>query len=201
MLFRSDELKSVVPKNTEIIYISAQAKLNLNELKYSLARLLDKYKEAKKKEEKEDLIPVVTLNGLCISSLKEYLIFLKDLENKTDRKFNVLANSIVFPKWLGIDILNSTFKHYFDDIINWLHENYKDDSKNDLIMKLCDRKISLEYVKDYDLLGYFVKWIRAMDRRRNTNFLEIFPEFVDLVAEGEKHFRSYTRNDIQKWNP
>ncbi|NBW28788.1 GTPase ObgE [bacterium] len=59
-----DELKTVVPKNTNIIYISAQAKMNLNELKYSLAKLLDKYKVAKAKAKPEDSIPVVKLNNM-----------------------------------------------------------------------------------------------------------------------------------------
>jgi len=60
---KKDELRAVVPKNTPILQISAQAKMNLNELKYSLAKLLNSYKQAKAKEEPEDLIPVVKLNS------------------------------------------------------------------------------------------------------------------------------------------
>lgn len=59
-----DELRSVVPKSTEIMYISAQAKINLNELKYALAKLLDKYRTSKVKNKQEDTIPIVKLNNL-----------------------------------------------------------------------------------------------------------------------------------------
>ena len=148
-----------------------------------------------------DVVPVTTINGLCLTSLCDYLKFIKSIEDSTGRKFHVIANRLVFPKWLSINVLDSSFAPYVRETINWIKENYNDSSKDDLIGRLTDIETELNASHDVELLGYFTKWIKAMDRRRGTEFVKVFPEFANLIALGEKNYKvEYTKDDIFKWS-
>lgn len=157
--------------------------------------------EAISKIENIELVPITTLNALCIPSLKKYLEFVKKIEEKTNKHFFIIANRLVYPKWLSTNILNQEHEFYLDETIKWLRNNYKSlESKEELVTRLEEIRQDLYKPKDLNLLGYFSKWIKEMDRRRNTNFSETFPELASLFDEGSKHTKPrYFQEDMKEW--
>lgn len=148
-----------------------------------------------------EIVPITTLNALCIPKLKDYLQQIREIEIENDRNFFIIANRLIFPKWLSTNILNSNHKKYVDNTLEWIHSTYQNlTGKEELIVRLKEINNDLERPKNLELLGYFAKWIKEMDRRRNTNFAETFPELSDLLVEGSNYSKGrYTGQDLKKW--
>jgi hypothetical protein len=125
---------------------------------------------------------VTTLNGLCITSIKEYFELIKLIELENNKSFNIIVNRLVYPKWLSFDILDSTFKPYVEDFIQWL-EIYEDETKHELLTAMQQLLIEMDKPRDPNLIGYFIKWTNAIDQRRNSNFISIFPEFKSVFEK------------------
>ena len=66
---------------------------------------------------------VPTVNSLCVTSFIDYLKKIKEIENFYNVEFKIIANSVVFPKWLSISALDSRFIPYIDECIRWLKSN------------------------------------------------------------------------------
>lgn len=140
---------------------------------------------------------VTTLNGLCITSIKEYFELIKLIELENNKSFNVIVNRLVYPKWLSFDILDSTFKHYAEDFIQWL-ELYGDDTKHELLTAIQQLVIEMDQPRDPNLIGYFIKWTRAIDQRRNSDFRSIFPEFASIFETYETYAeQTFIRNNVK----
>lgn len=144
-----------------------------------------------------------TINGLCITSIQQYFEFIRTIEIENGKNFNVIANRLVYPKWLSTDLLDSSFSHYVENFITWLETTYIGDELNtklELYHRMKEIHSELQLAKDKDMIGFFTKWIDAIDARRNINFLETFPEFSTLYKDhqsyGKRHF---TITDLKQW--
>jgi wyosine [tRNA(Phe)-imidazoG37] synthetase (radical SAM superfamily) len=143
---------------------------------------------------------ITTLNGLCITSIKDYFEMIKLIEFENDKSFQVIVNRLVFPKWLSFDILDPTFKPYFTDFIQWL-ELYGDESKQELLRTMQQAVLELDSPRDPNLMGYFIKWVAAIDKRRDLDFKLIFPEFNYIFEKYDKYSQQFfTLSDVKgKW--
>ena len=150
-----------------------------------------------------ELVLVPSINALCISSLLDYLKIIQTIEKKTGKNFRIIANRVVKPLWLGMSILNSEHAYYITNIIEWLDRNYIDNSmepKQWLYSALKDIVKEIDTTTDTHVLGYFSKWIKEMDKRRNLNFEHTFPEFASLVSDGEKYSKeTYDKQMVITW--
>jgi len=150
-----------------------------------------------------ELVLVPSINALCISSLLDYLKIIQNIEKKTGKNFRIIANRVVKPLWLGMSILNSEHSHYIKNIIEWLDINYTSNSlepKQWLYNTLKDIVKEIDAPTDTHVLGYFSKWIKEMDKRRNLNFEHTFPEFSDLVTDGNTYSKeTYDKEMLITW--
>jgi hypothetical protein len=106
----------------------------------------------------------------------------------------------VFPKWLSFDILDSTFKPYVEEFVQWL-ELYGDESKQQLLETMKQVLLELDSPRDPNLMGYFIKWVNAIDQRRDLDFKSIFPEFNYIFEKYDKYSQQFfTLSDVKgKW--
>ena len=107
----------------------------------------------------------------------------------------------MYPKYFSFDILDESYSHYVKDFVNWFHINYKDDAlipKIDLYNHMVELLEDLKRPKDKNLLGYFTKWISALNMRRNVNFVEIFPEFKRIIDDNHTT-KKFTIDEIKHW--
>lgn len=126
-----------------------------------------------------EIVPVLSVNALCVSSLLDYFKFLHEMEKISNRSYRILFNQVVYPRWLSFDILSDSHTHYITDVINWVKENIK--NNDHIISCLNDLITIMQTEKDPALISYFSQWIQTMDYRRNTKFSEVFPEFANII--------------------
>jgi organic radical activating enzyme len=138
---------------------------------------------------------MTTINVLSISDFNNFIDLIMEYRVKYNKDFayNRLPLSINYLKWppyLSVSILPAEYKSKISaDILShceqWL-KYYKKErfariylEEWDQIKRLCDYIISStcdEITKDD-----FYKFIDEYDRRRNTNFREVFPEYTGIL--------------------
>ena len=144
-----------------------------------------------------------TFNILSISSIQEYLRFILKLRQKyngfRDRQMiwfdlPILEN----PNWLSVDICTKDFLQYMWDAEYFMKENSIKNTSSlvgfaDFEIEKFQRNIRYMEDKIYGQNNYiiqrknFISYIDQLDKRRNTNFLKIFPEykeFYNLCKQG-----------------
>lgn len=150
-----------------------------------------------------DINIISTLNGLCVSSILDFYKELYHIEQKNNRYIYIVANKLVFPKWLSFEILDERYKHYIVDVINFLKNNYFGTegwhSKKLICETLESTLKEFGTEKNTDLLQYFAKWIYFLDKRRNTKFVEIFPEFECILNENDWNNRKFSQDEIVRF--
>jgi len=138
---------------------------------------------------------MTTINALSISDFNNFIDLIMEYRVKYNKDFayNRLPLSINYLKWppyLGVSILPAEYKLKISaDILShcekWLKYYRKEKFARiyleewDQIKRLCDYIISStcdEITKDD-----FYKFIDEYDRRRNTNFREVFPEYTGIL--------------------
>lgn len=132
----------------------------------------------------------ITINTLNIPHLKEFLMWLKSLQEEFDKELIPFQNIVKYPDWQSPLILTPDFADYLYDTIDWL---------NDIIPKLKDYNntgyfkwkdypnylLSIaEGIKadnaDVELRKKFYRWFKQYDERRELNLLETFPLHKDF---------------------
>lgn len=150
-----------------------------------------------------DVVLVPTINSLSVTSFIDYLKEVKKLEDQFKVNFKIIANMAVFPKWLSISALDSSFKPYIQECVGWLKSNYdiNDHKKKDILSLLENINIRLDQPVDTELIGYSIVWIQELDRRRSSNFLETFPEYSDFINNYSQYIEpTYTEEHMKKWS-
>jgi hypothetical protein len=131
-----------------------------------------------------------TLNALCITSLKEYLEIIHEIEMASDKVFELVGNIVTYPKWLSFELLDKNFQHYVHDIIFWLQATYTGpemNKKKQIIPFLKNIHKQLEHGHSQQSVLYFYKWINEIDKRRNQSFLATFPEMASVYELGKQY--------------
>jgi|GEM_PF-1891647 len=140
-----------------------------------------------------------TFNILSISSIEDYLKFIFNLREKynydecRNRQMILFDIPILeYPNWLSVDICTEDFLQYMWDAEHYMKKNsIKNTSKftssligfSDIEIEKFQRNIRYMEDKVYSSNDYslqrknFKLYVDQLDKRRNTNFLKVFPEY------------------------
>jgi len=125
-----------------------------------------------------------TFNLLSVSSIQYFLEFINNLKNEYGSdKVTFDMPFLEYPNWLAIDILTKDFLQYMYDteykMKNILMFSEKEIKKVERNIRYMEDKILGK--NDYSLQRKnFALYIDQLDKRRNTNFLKIFPEYTEF---------------------
>ena len=129
-----------------------------------------------------------TYNALSVTSYMEFLkdvLIMKLKHHDEERSINIDIPYLDNPKWMSVRILPSTYKDQIVRQINYMQSNYCNGkgfqgweiAKLERIQYLFDEEREQNHLKDFAL------FFDEHDKRRNTNFLAIFPELASLYQE------------------
>ena len=93
------------------------------------------------------------------------------------------------PRFLSLDIATEDFLSYIDSQILFMEEN-KEFSDYEIKKLTRVKSIFISSLKNTNKLFQqdFVKFVDEYDRRRNTNFLETFPEMEKFYKDIKEDF-------------
>ena len=124
-----------------------------------------------------------TFNILSICKIESFLKFINEFRELYDNKVLFDIPFLEYPNWLAIDIITKDFLQYMYDAEYYMKEK-STFSKEEI--KKFQRNIRYMEDKIYRKNNYniqrknFALYIDQLDRRRNTNFLNIFPEYKEF---------------------
>jgi hypothetical protein len=126
-----------------------------------------------------------TYNALSVTSYTEFLkdvLLLKLKHHNTDRTINIDIPYLNHPEWMSVRILPPEFKSFILKQVQFMKDNHCNGlgfqawevSKLERIQYLLEEDQNKVLQKDF--------WIffSEHDRRRNTNFLDTFPELASF---------------------
>ncbi len=134
-----------------------------------------------------------THNALSISSFPELIDFVTELMFTSSKFILVHYNMVMFPTWIGVDVLPKSFTKYIHSAVEKMQsvadrlagENQKKSWQQsarhvlDIASQLENNNPSPERCAD------FRKFIQMYEQRRNTHFIKTFPELAELYAAPE----------------
>ena len=126
---------------------------------------------------------IITMNNLSILSLKkllEYIVYLRKKYTDTYQRIWFDTPLLYTPEWQSLQILPKEYSMIMDDVIKYMEENLHEmhGFKDYEVLKMKrDRDWMLSGTTNTERKqGDFFKFFNEHDKRRNTNFLETFPE-------------------------
>ena len=125
---------------------------------------------------------ITTVNLFSISSLKEYLEFLSECEMSSGKKIIHYSNIISWPQYLNVDLVHESFAStYLEDCIQLIQSRTSPD-RNDLreylsFLLSLRNKFSFSKFKNTEKHQYALNCISLLEKRRNINFRQTFPEY------------------------
>jgi organic radical activating enzyme len=131
----------------------------------------------------------VRLHLMCaynVLSVSSFTNFLKDVKNLKDKYQSVeLSVSYVrHPKFLEASILPVSWRHYLEDSLLYLEKNFHNDetiSRFKHCIAWFDEKENNSITKKD-----FALFIKEYDLRRSKRFLDVFPEYSNILHEYSK---------------
>ena len=134
---------------------------------------------------------IITMNCLSLPSLSKLLEGILELQKKHNHKYHRIFFDTPFlrhPAWMSLQILPKEYFHYMDYLVGLMENNIE----NENYIGFRDFQIArMRRVRDWmnqgleekDLLAaqanHFL-FFNEHDRRRGTNYLEVFPEYVEF---------------------
>jgi organic radical activating enzyme len=132
-----------------------------------------------------------TFNLLSVSSIQYFLEFINNLKNEYGSdKVTFDMPFLEYPNWLAIDILTKDFLQYMYDIeykmktvLTFSEKEIKQVERNIRYMEdtILGQELANEETIDLSVQRKnFALYIDQLDKRRNTKFLKIFPEYTEF---------------------
>ena len=132
-----------------------------------------------------------TYNALSVTSFTDFLktIYKKRKELIIDENHNDYPQLMVsipylrHPEFLSIKMLDDSFEKYIAESVSYMRNHLEDDQTSGFVgseMEMMSRILNWFQVKNnvpIDRID-FVKYVNEYDRRKGTNFLKTFPEYV-----------------------
>lgn len=130
------------------------------------------------------LSTITSLNVLCLSSLYDYLKFVRDLEKATGRVIHLHPNLILYPEWLSVELAHPSFYQlYIEDCIELLDGQAHQRNYREFLKTLKDQfRFGAEF-KNWALHKRFLKEMKLLGERRNVNYQTVFKEYDYLWKE------------------
>lgn len=139
---------------------------------------------------KSSLTFIITMNNLSIISLQkllEYILYLRKTYTETYQRVWFDTPLLYTPEWQSLQILPKDYSIVMDDIIDFMEQNLHE------MQGFKDYEVlKMKRDRDWMLSGTentkrkrsdFYRFFKEHDRRRNTNFLETFPEMEDFWTQ------------------
>jgi hypothetical protein len=137
---------------------------------------------------------IITYNNLSITSLDGLLKKIQQLRQKHSSTYQRIWFDIPLlrqPKWQQINLLPESYQSIHKSNIEWMKKNSGEDQKNyslfkDFEIQKMQRNLAYwqkNYTNDKEQKKNFYAFFSEHDRRRNTNFEQIFPEMQDFWQE------------------
>lgn len=139
---------------------------------------------------KSSLTFIITMNNLSIISLQkllEYILYLRKTYTETYQRVWFDTPLLYTPEWQSLQILPKDYSIVMDDIIEFMEQNLHE------MQGFKDYEVlKMKRDRDWMLSGTentkrkrsdFYRFFKEHDRRRNTNFLETFPEMEDFWTQ------------------
>ena len=132
-----------------------------------------------------------TYNAFSVTSFTDFLktIYKKRKELIIDENHNDYPQLMVsipylrHPEFLSIKMLDDSFEKYIAESVSYMRNHLEDDQTSGFVgseMEMMSRILNWFQVKNnvpIDRID-FVKYVNEYDRRKGTNFLKTFPEYV-----------------------
>ena len=144
---------------------------------------------------------IITMNNLSVSSLQQLLEGILELRRKHSTTYQrVWFDTPVLrqPAWQSLQTLPKSYAQRLESIRDWMSEHLTTDTDpyngfKDYEVARLDRDIAwMRSAQDQDhsvARADFYRFFREHDQRRNTDFLQTFPEMRSWWAECESHAR------------
>lgn len=124
------------------------------------------------------LSTITSLNVLCISSLSSYIQFVLDLEDKYGKIIHLHPNLILYPEWLGMDLVHPKFyDQYIVRIIEALKDRPHQYNYYNFLLTLKDQFRFGDAVKNSPAHKQFITELEVLAGRRNVSYQEVFKEY------------------------
>jgi len=141
---------------------------------------------------------IVTMNNLSVLGIKRQLEIILDLRKEHSKTYQrVWFDTPILrqPTWQSLQILPSIYAKRLQDVVDWMRENLETsenpfqgfkDYEVQRLQRVVDwmqegSKLDQEYVKIQR--GDFYRFFNEHDKRRNTWFLNTFPEMREFWEE------------------
>jgi hypothetical protein len=144
---------------------------------------------------------IITMNNLSVSSLKQLLEGILELRRRHSTTYQrVWFDTPVLrqPAWQSLQILPESYVQRLESVRDWMSEHLTTESDpyhgfKDYEVARLDRDIAWmrsAQTQDHSAArADFYRFFREHDHRRNTNFLQTFPEMSAWWRECESHAR------------
>lgn len=136
-----------------------------------------------------------TINALSITSFKDFLLFLKDLQLKHGKKIPFLENSVVDPIWLAPEVLTPDFKGYLNECVEILKQDHFYSNLSwgygwrdyaNYVDRLSSTLRHSDQTQDKNMSWTrqrFMNGIKDLEKRRNLSFVDTFPEMKEFYRK------------------
>jgi len=144
---------------------------------------------------------IITMNNLSISGLKSllgWILFLRKTHSRTYQRVWFDTPVLRTPSWQSLQILPASYALKLEEVKQFMLEHMEDpryphQGFKDYEVARLDRDIawmrSAQGQDHSQAKADFYRFFREHDQRRNTNFLQTFPEMRAWWAECEYHAR------------
>lgn len=144
---------------------------------------------------------IITMNNLSISGLKSllgWILFLRRTHSRTYQRVWFDTPVLRTPSWQSLQILPASYALKLEEVKQFMLEHMEDpryphQGFKDYEVARLDRDIawmrSAQGQDHSQAKADFYRFFREHDQRRNTNFLQTFPEMRAWWAECEYHAR------------
>ena len=181
-------LDSGIPEHAEYIRHGMEFKRVLARVDYFLKHIPNR----------NSLTFIITMNNLSVLGLKrqlETILSLRRLHSSTYQRVWFDTPILRQPTWQSLQILPPVYAKRLQDVVNWMRENLETsespyqgfkDYEVQRLQRVVDwmqegSKLDNEYVKIQR--GDFYRFFNEHDKRRNTLFLNAFPEMREFWEE------------------
>ena len=180
------------PKQAEYI----RNGLDYNRMAHNVVRYLSEVPE------RNSLTFIITMNNLSVPGLKRLLAWILELRrvhSKTYQRVWFDTPLLRQPYWQSLQILPWPYAEKLEDIADWMEQNLQTEDnplhgfkdyevqrlRRDIAWMRKGRDLGEDYLRKQR--ADFYRFFNEHDRRRETNFLETFPEMEEFWKECRYH--------------
>jgi len=136
------------------------------------------------------------LSILGLKQLLNHILELRKLYSTTYQRVWFDTPVLRTPQWQSLQILPVAYVSILEDVVKWMKQNLAEEGsffgfkdyeiqrmERDLTWMKAGKKLSDKYLNEQR--ADFYRFFSEYDRRRNTNFEEVFPQMKEFWAEGK----------------